>query len=320
MKDNNECDIVKDLSSQYVEDMVSSNTKEFIEKHIENCNNCKEYYETMKLNILKETNVENEKENCELNFLKKVRNKMSILKKIITIIVIIAFFALILFFIKYQKLTYIINQSYNQMENMKNLSNYLVTKQTNYIDFRDNSSSFTVTTNSYYKDGKYKIDFGDTTEYYEDDSYNKICVFNDLKQIDYYTQDIVEMKKGRVFNTLFCEIISYKNNLHGMYKFILSVREDRYNGIDCYIIRVGNDSSYRDVWVNKNDFAVFRVVEEEYLEYFREELYTFTTNTTTDDDVDSSILNTDLYKDYTKNNCSHESTKEEKQLYELLNQ
>lgn len=91
MKENNRCDIVKDLSSQYIEDIVSSNTKNFIENHIENCNDCKTYYENMKLNILEEENLEHQKQNYELDYLKKVRNKMSLLKIIIMIILIIIF-------------------------------------------------------------------------------------------------------------------------------------------------------------------------------------------------------------------------------------
>lgn len=316
MNKNEECSIVKDLSSQYIDNIVSPDSKLFIEKHIENCCDCKKYYEDMKINILEEKNVEYRKENYELDYLKKIRKNMNILKIIIAIFFIVIFFIIGYFCIKYAKLNSIINQSYNKIEYMKNLSNYQLVKETNYINLKDNTS-LNVTTNYYYKDGKYKIDSGNNINYYEDNSYNKICVYNDLKLIEYYESNVIEMKKGIIFNT-FSEIISYKNNLNGIYKLALSIKNNRFNGIDCYVIRFGNDNSYKDIWISKKDFMVLRVVEEEYLDYFREELYSFTTNETTNDDVDASILNTDLYKDYTKNNYSYDATEEEKEYYNQI--
>lgn len=318
MEKDNECDIVKDLSSQYVEDIVSSNTKTFIENHIENCNNCKKYYEAMKLNILEETKLENQKEYYELDFLKKIRNRITILKSIVYIFIILILLVVGIFLIKYQKINNIINNSYNEIQNMKEISNYKLTTNENYINFKENTS-FNVKTEYYYKNGKYKIDSGNAISYYEDNSYNKICIYNDLKQIEYYTQDIVEKQKGSTFN-IFTEIITYKKELNGILKLALSIKNDRYNGIDCYVIRFGNNNIYRDVWINKNDFKVLRVVEEEYLSYFRETTYTLEIDKTIDQDVDTSILDTNTYKDYKKITFSRNATEEQKQYYEFINQ
>ena len=41
----NECEIVKDLIPNYMENQVSSSTKDFIEEHIKNCNACKNLIE-----------------------------------------------------------------------------------------------------------------------------------------------------------------------------------------------------------------------------------------------------------------------------------
>lgn len=44
----NECDIVKDLIPSYMENELSSSSKEFIEKHIENCSDCKKLLAELK--------------------------------------------------------------------------------------------------------------------------------------------------------------------------------------------------------------------------------------------------------------------------------
>ena len=38
---NNECDIVKDLLFSYDEGILSNTSKEFVENHLKNCDNCK---------------------------------------------------------------------------------------------------------------------------------------------------------------------------------------------------------------------------------------------------------------------------------------
>ena len=45
----NECEIVNDLLPNYVESLVSEETKKFVNEHIKNCEKCKK-----KLEILKE--------------------------------------------------------------------------------------------------------------------------------------------------------------------------------------------------------------------------------------------------------------------------
>lgn len=315
MKD--ECDIVKDLSSQYIEDMVSPNTKVFIEKHLQNCCDCEKYYENMKISILEETKCETQKEDCELDYLKKVRNRMTILKAIISIFIIIILAVVGTIFFRYQKINGIINCSYNEIENMKELSNYKLTVRQKDIGYEEGLTSLDVTTCYYYKDGKYKIDSGNTVSYYEDNSYKKTCVYNDLKQIEYHTQDVIEMKKGRVFN-IFTEIISYKTNLKGILKLALSIRSERYNGVDCYVLRMGNKNSYKDVWIDKEKCIVLKVVEEEYLSYFRETTYILEIDKTTNQDIDVSILNTNIYVDYTRIDLSYNVTEEAKEFYENM--
>ena len=39
-----DCDIIKDLMPLYIDDLLSDNSKKFVEDHINNCESCKKYY------------------------------------------------------------------------------------------------------------------------------------------------------------------------------------------------------------------------------------------------------------------------------------
>ena len=40
MKNEKECNIIRDLLPNYIEKLTNNDTNEFIEKHIENCKKC----------------------------------------------------------------------------------------------------------------------------------------------------------------------------------------------------------------------------------------------------------------------------------------
>lgn len=303
---NHNCDIVKDLLMQYIENMLSSNSKEFVDNHLLNCEDCKKYYNDMNLNIFNENTKDNKKDKIEINYLKKIRNHINALKTIIISIFAIIIVFITVFSIKYYNISNVINEANNKLEYMKKLDNYKLVQETINKNFIDNSL-FTVKTIYYYKDGKYKIELGDGIRYLEDNSYKKICVYNNLKQIDYHNQDFIEEKKGDTLN-VFSNIKNYKLE-KGIIRLGLSLREERFNGIDCYVIRRGDNNSYRDIWIDKKQKITLRMVEEEYMKYYYETIYTFSENVVKDEDVDSSVLNTEKYKDYEKKNIT---TKDEK--------
>lgn len=317
MNKNDECEIVKDLAIQYVENIINDKSKIFVEQHLSNCDSCKRYYSDISLNIQNEKKNERKNDKFELDFLKKIRRNMNILKITLSIILLIISILVLGIFIKYQNITQLIDKSYERIENIKTLDNYKLIQKTIYIDY-ENDASNEITTNYYYKDGKYKISYGNTTIYSEDDSNNLIYVYDDLKQIDYCRQNFVAKRKGDIFD-VFSEIKSYKNELSGLYKLILSKYTDRFNGIDCYVIRMGNDDSYRDVWIDKNTYNVLRVVDATYSKYYRETIYTLAENEVTNEDVNSSILKEATYNDYTKKEVTYNATEEIKNIYEMSN-
>lgn len=42
-----DCDVVKDLMPLYVDDVLSENSKTFVENHVDSCESCKKYYEKL---------------------------------------------------------------------------------------------------------------------------------------------------------------------------------------------------------------------------------------------------------------------------------
>ena len=94
----NECSVIKDILPLYAENMISDDTREFIETHINTCENCKN-----ELNILKsDTKIQNDypKSNDGLSAMKKVVSSINkkrfftaSLSAIISAIIIITLFS-----------------------------------------------------------------------------------------------------------------------------------------------------------------------------------------------------------------------------------
>lgn len=79
----NECNVIKDILPLYVENIVSDDTKTFVEEHLANCSKCKQQLKVMKTPSKIPTNVE------DVVPLKNLRRKL-FKKRIATIILTIA--------------------------------------------------------------------------------------------------------------------------------------------------------------------------------------------------------------------------------------
>ena len=313
-----DCYIVKDLSLGYIEDTLNPNTKKFIEKHLSECTNCKDYYNYMKVNILEDNNIEEKnKDKIEINYLKKIRTHINILKTMLIIIFIFSIVIISFFAIKYYYINNIFERAYNRIEIMKKSDNYKLSKKTISRSYLGETTSLDVTFTWYYKDGKYKIKYGDnSTIYLEDGSYNKICIHDDLKQIEYYKQDFIEQNKGNPIN-IYWEVSNYKN-LYSIANILgLNVKEGMFEGKECYILRNGNDKSYQETWIDKNSLNLVRTISKSESKIYTEVIYEFSENVVTDDIVDSAVLNTERYKDYKVLEITNNATEEIK-LYNKL--
>ncbi len=107
----NKCNIVKDILPLYLEDMISEDTRKFVDSHIDHCDKCKEELESLKSN---NTNNELEGEDS-IKALKKI--KFDILKKQIVTAIISALIPTIIITLSVAYLTAPKYLAYSEVEN-----------------------------------------------------------------------------------------------------------------------------------------------------------------------------------------------------------
>lgn len=93
MKNNNICKVIHDLLPNYIENLTSEETNNFIESHLQECDDCQEVLELMKNGINNNGKVLQKK---EIKYLELFKKRMQRLKLIIIfiLILIIAFFGI----------------------------------------------------------------------------------------------------------------------------------------------------------------------------------------------------------------------------------
>ena len=90
MKESKDCKIIQDLLPNYIEKLTTEETNNYIEEHFKICENCKNMYEKMKNEIQLENKKTGKKiSKREVNFFKKYKNKLRVLRIIILIIVLV---------------------------------------------------------------------------------------------------------------------------------------------------------------------------------------------------------------------------------------
>lgn len=124
-----ECEIVQDLLFGYNDDTISKSSKELIEKHLKDCKDCQEI-----LKQIKNDEINKDIENKEIDYLKKIKNKLNKKTIYITITsVIIAIFIIfnICVFAIYNNLDTTVQVFLEEditSEEMKNIQNLLEEK------------------------------------------------------------------------------------------------------------------------------------------------------------------------------------------------
>lgn len=105
MENKEKCKIVQDLLPNYIDKLTSEETNSFVEKHLEECNECHEIIENMKKDFEKERNELNKK---TIKYAKKYKRKVKhlwfiILLFILLFISIIAVFRYNILWLYYEK-------------------------------------------------------------------------------------------------------------------------------------------------------------------------------------------------------------------------
>lgn len=137
MKEKTNCKIIQDLLPNYIEGLTNEETNDFIEKHMEECNKCKETLRNMQ-NTLKINNTINNVK--EVKYIKKYNKKLRLLK--VTLLIIVA-----LFILRTGRNAIIIKGSSNKADKYISSNNYHKTITT----YNGNSI---IEMETYYKEGK----------------------------------------------------------------------------------------------------------------------------------------------------------------------
>ena len=321
MNKNDECEVVKDLSSLHIENMLSESSKQFIEEHLKSCNKCQEYYKALNSTFLNDYKKEKNNDKIEINHLKKVNKKMTTLKWILFGIIVAILIFIFYFYFKNMYIDGINDLNIVKIKDMqKNSNNYKLVHTTTQINKETNDTSI-IEVVHYYKDGKHKeisshlVDGKMTEEtimFIDDYGYERASVFHSLKQIDKQTQDFIQERKGDTLNIIISRVML---NDAGVHRLGLKTRTEMFNNKECYVVSDAYNGTYRDNYIDKETGDLIRVLSGTE-NWYHEELFTLTENVVTDEDVDISILESDKYKDYKINNITYEMDEIMRQFYE----
>lgn len=224
MKTFNNCKIVQDLLPNYIEKMTDSETNKYIEHHIDNCQSCQTILNNMTIDI-SSSNAYGEM--CEIQYIKKFKNKMNRLKFILAIICL---FIIVLFLIFIGKKFFILLDISNKSLANQDFSNFhivqyyyyegSITKMEQFKLNNKNKFSFTMET----ADG-----FISQTIYKDENSETTYLEKNNQKYVQLNTNLNRELVKNNVL---------YSHKLFDILKYSISahINTTTFRGKECYYL------------------------------------------------------------------------------------
>ena len=252
-----ECEVVQDLLFSYVDGVLNPASKQMVEKHFRECEDCKS-----KLEKIKKETMKNEDTKKEIDYLKKVKIKSRI-KSILLAIGILFFLCLILYFDKFIK----INNMMNQSEKLLASNNFY--KETTQIL----SSNETSVVKEYYKDGKYKR----VSEIYSDDGvkvdFIEYATVNSDERILINEENHVTIQKGlssklmnaesAMKNAVFVQNQNLRLRLGTA--LVMSLKKDNYDiGREYYVLRNQFEQNQRwELWLDKETGLPLKEINRE---------------------------------------------------------
>lgn len=139
MENEKKCKIVKDLLPSYIDELSSRETKEYIETHLKECNDCRETLENMK-KVLERENKNTTKKS--IKYAKKYNRKLKTLTILIILIILTIFCSTFI------RNAFLITTLSNKSEEFIGQDNY-------HIIWSSYAMNYTTIFDVYYKDGKY---------------------------------------------------------------------------------------------------------------------------------------------------------------------
>ena len=283
MKKEIECEIVEDLFSGYVDGTLNVNTKKLVEKHLLECNDCKNKLDEYKTSIK-----ENEcKDKKFIDFLKKARKKERIktMKIIVIVILLIAIIFYLHNFIILNKIFYKSNKAL-QSENM-------------YIqEMQYGLGNNLIVNKKYFKGEKYKIineSYSDNGTIVNSIMYGNIET-NEITIIDEVNKKIT-IKKGEEtesFNSI--KYIPFINDDRFVNRVVLpifsSIRTETFEigsfsnqGRKCYVLNYNFETDKTwEIWIDRETGLPLKEINiNASKSYYSSETYNVTSDVTNEE-------------------------------------
>ena len=308
MKNKKECEIVQDLLVNYVDDVLNPESKKLVEEHLIECNECERKLKQIKEDVKNNDN----KEQIELDYLKKLRIKSKIKSICMTLgILFIIFF--IYYFLKFIKINDIINKEFSKSNNY-------------YIEKITSSDGKASAIKTYYKDGKYK----EVMELYSDDKVEKYMEryssisSNEIITID-YRNNVAIIEDSKYTEMMNNGRNNKKNLLEKIQKtFTTSITTDTYDiGKEYYVLKdIFNKNDRYETWVDiETGLVIRRISKDASKTYFAGtdiiksvsniiEDYKYESGNVTDEDVNvPDLSNYEVKYDTTMNDLINDAIK-----------
>ena len=245
-----ECKVIQDLLPSYVEELVSEETKKFVDEHLNECEKCRESLEAMKEKLTTNT----EKVEKTVKYLKKYNRELRVFQMLLLIILII--------FVANVGRKYIILESLvNRFEANLNEQNYYM-KNEEYSSGKitQNSNKVIGVRETYYKDGDYITTYTYTISgenvrkniytYYQKDGEKRIITTHIIEGKEKVVEDVTN---DIYFNTS-SEVV-FKPNCYAkesgystLYMALFwNIDKVKVQGKECYLIRNQDIERYIDI-------------------------------------------------------------------------
>ena len=260
MERKTECEIVQDLLLGYVDGVLNAESKKLVEKHLLDCEQCKKRLEDIKKDMQENENNQQK----EIDYLKKIRRKARIKSILIALGIILLIFIGIYI---YQLI--IVNTISNKAENSLNSNNFY--KET--TDMLGDGA--TAVTRTYYKDGKYKSVWEVYTEEGVETRITKYATVNSSESINISDIDKqITIEKGE-----FTKMANKEENLKGVNlpfdtnnfilkmgtAFIMSINTDTYQvGKEYYVFNNRFERTKNwEMWIDKETGLPIKIINRE---------------------------------------------------------
>ena len=248
MDPKTECEIVQDLLFGYADEVLNTQSKKLVEKHLLECEECRSKFNEIKKDV--ENNENNQKR--QIDYLKKIRRKNFIKSVLISIGIIFS-----IVFIFYLRKFIIINNLMNKAKQSIQSNNFY--RET----IQGVTKDITSVKKEWYKDGKYKT----TTEIYSNNGVEKgeaiYTTANSDEQIIINSDNKeVIIQRGEGIKKLNNEMNIKYGNFFRDYRFKTKIewalnysihKSTRDIGREYYVLNklFEKDSNY-EIWVDKD--------------------------------------------------------------------